>query len=250
MVLLVFVVACSLAFVHHRALVQRRAVAAVRRAGGLAYYDLEWQNCNPILFGPPSWLKWLADNFGVDVVAGVVYVDLGARGTDSILAHVGCLSTLKELNLHGSSVTDEGLSQILGLTSLEVLCLCETSVSDRGAAHLARLTHLDMLHLDRTRVTDRGVKMLGSLRGLRTLSLHLKAMPHLSVLQLRGTSVDDGALEDLRELRRLSFLDLRDTRVTAAGASRLRAALPHTDVISGAAPRSLRVDMDPWWVDY
>ena len=61
----------------------------------------------------------------------------GTQVTDANLAHLGGLTTLKELRLYWTQITDAGLAHLAGLTALERLDLDDTQVSGSGLVHLA-----------------------------------------------------------------------------------------------------------------
>lgn len=60
--------------------------------------------------------------------------------------------------------------------------------------------------------------------------VRLPAMRRVSLLTLEGTSVTDAGLKYLARLRGLDNIDLRNTRVTAEGAKRLKLALPNCQI--------------------
>ncbi len=72
--------------------------------------------------------------------------------------------------------------------------------------------HLVRLNLAKTKVTDAGL-------------VHLAKLTSLTVLDLNGTEITDAGLEHLKRLW-LRRLDVRDTRVTEAGAQMLEQAMP------------------------
>jgi predicted Ser/Thr protein kinase len=71
--------------------------------------------------------------------------------------------------------------------------------------------------LNNRRVTDDDMKRLNGLK-------------HLDWLMLTGTTISDAGLEHLRDLPKLRRVDPRQTRVSAAGVKRLRAAFPGLNV--------------------
>ena len=54
----------------------------------------------------------------------------------------------------------------------------------------------------------------------------LGALPELRVLLMSYTGISDEGLTHLRTLKRLETLDIRKTRVTAAGVKQLQEAIP------------------------
>ena len=73
---------------------------------------VDWRRWKP---GVP---KWLVDRLGVDYFGHVESVALGQPGSPSALRHIGQLSHVKSLDLHGPFVTDAGLAHLEGLTKL------------------------------------------------------------------------------------------------------------------------------------
>lgn len=114
-----------------QARVQRNAVAAIRDAEGVVYYDWEFvleRNDFGGAFGVmtpdghPRGPTWLVKSFGVDYLncvrrAGVLAQD------DAIMFHLGRLSHLQELSVQGGGekCTNSGLANLSGLTELRFL---------------------------------------------------------------------------------------------------------------------------------
>jgi len=226
---------------------QRAAVDAIRRMGGVVYYDYQVyfdksQNA------PPPGPAWLRELFGVDMVASVVNVELGpqkpvdagfddaglqqleeplkalprlewlgvdgAKVTDAGLKHLAGLSQVKRLYIWGTSITDSGLEHIQGLTQLESLVIRETGITDAGLRRLAGLKHLTRLDLTKTKITGPGLR-------------HLEGLENLKLLHLGQTKITDAGLEYLTGFHHLKELYLGDTHVTEEGVKKLREALPN-----------------------
>jgi hypothetical protein len=123
--------------------IQRDAVTAIERAGGIVRYD--WQIKSSQLTG----------------LASLTLLELaGTHVSDAGLAHLNRLTSLVFLSLNGTQVSDAGLAQLKGLSNLSYLCLDKTQVSDAGLAQLSGLTKLSRLNLHGTVVTDSGMKKL------------------------------------------------------------------------------------------
>ena len=177
LVVAVSVPCCWLAVKMRDAQRQRRAVEAIRKAGGWAWvgYDYEFDR-----FGnfPPSQEQepapsWLRDLLGVDFFAEVEVVllddtDFGDAGLQQV---VGGLTNLQCLSLSKTQVTDAGLEHLKGLTNLDTLALNDTQMTDEGLAHLKGSVRLQYLYLGNTHVTDKGIE------GIRT------ALPNCEVLE-------------------------------------------------------------------
>jgi hypothetical protein len=160
----------------------------------------------------------------------------------AILAALGPLPHLKELNLYATEFTDADLERGRGLDELHTLNLSATRITDAGLAALAHFPNLHTLYLNETKVSDAGLRTLRSLANLRNLSLfetritddglaEVAAMKKLEKLTLGGRAISDRGVEQLRGMPKLFSLELFHTRVSAAEADDLRAAMPHLRVL-------------------
>ena len=226
LIVLVLVIGVWLGWIVRSARIQREAVAAIEKAGGIAsYYDWEWTT-GGIIPGRKPWApRWLVDLIGVDY-----------------FGHVTTVAVLLVLNAIRRSVRTGRASH-----STEQLYLVGTSLSDSGctsaradqpsaarpllyAGHRHRvsasegLTNLSLLRLDNTRVTNAGLA-------------HLKGLTNLSLLDLNGTQVTDAGLAHLKGLTNLSDLDLSGTQVTDAGLVHLK-GLTNSPTSTSTALRS------------
>jgi hypothetical protein len=71
--LLVLVAGAAMGWIVNRAHLQRDAVAAIERAGGVVRYDLQNRFLQPVA-GPLRTPGWMADRVGVDYLDTVVSV--------------------------------------------------------------------------------------------------------------------------------------------------------------------------------
>jgi internalin A len=171
----------------NRANDQRRAVAAIRRAGGGVGYDHKGRPWAPAWFRKP-----LGDEFFQEVTS-VQFLER-SRLTDHDLAPLESLDRLDELAIHGAPITDSGLKHISNLTELRILSLWETrGVSDAGLVHLAKLTKLQTLNLYRCDITDAGL-------------VHLRRMTDLETLDLGQSKVTGPGLAHLGRMSKLKRL--------------------------------------------
>ena len=69
----------------------------------------------------------------------------------------------------GSSVTDTSLARVKNMTTLRNLHVRRTQISDDGLARVKELPNLEYLDVSSTKVTDAGLKHLSGLHRLRTL---------------------------------------------------------------------------------
>jgi len=212
LMLLVLAVGGGLAWVVHRAHIQRDAVAAIEKAGGGVVYAFEWEDGHPATPGPIfRSLRWLVDACGVDYFSSVAAVSTGggpgARSDDALMAHVGRLGRLEDLNLYSSpNVTDAGLAHLRRLTALRRLDLSFTGATGAGLRHLKGMTRLKKLELPPGRVTDDDLA-------------HLEGLKHLEWLQGHGSGfeVTDAGMAHLQGLVSLEMLSIPAPRITSAG---------------------------------
>jgi internalin A len=200
----------------HKARLQRDAVAAIEREGGMALYDWEWKD-GTFHRGRPWWPRRLEKLIGIDYLSNVVYVSFDDGISDAKLEMVGCLPRLETLDYFESSATDAGLAHLQGLTRLKNLDLHDSEVTDAGLVHLEGLTGLQELDLSSTPITDAGLVHLEGLTGLRTLSL-------------ANTEVSEAGVVHFKKLTDLRFLDLARTKIDNYAAQELRRALPRAKV--------------------
>jgi internalin A len=189
----------------NRAHEQRRAVAAIRRAGGGISYDYEFSvakgyrrpSARP---WAPAWLRnWLGDEFFQEVTS-VKFINRPV--TDADLSPLASLDCLEEVAIHGAPISDAGLKHVANLKELRILSLWETpGITDAGLAHLSSLTKMQTLNLYRCDVTDAGL-------------VHLRAMDNLDTLHLAETRV---AGPGLAHLARMSKLRRLSTPTNSAG---------------------------------
>lgn len=145
-----------------------------------------------------------------------------------------------EVALGGTRVTDAELARLAVFTELQTLSLFDTSVGDEGLEQVASLGKLQTLYLGRTRVTDAGLKRMATAavgqafqpdnradrQAAKPDLRHDAGLDHLQTLGLSDTGVSDAGVELLTRFATLRSVNLRHTRVSAAGVARLRQARP------------------------
>jgi len=260
---LVLVMGGGLGWVVYRPSVQRRAVAAIRAAGGRVDYEWDWNRPHANQQGDKSrWPRWLFNTLGPDYFGDVVgvyftgpivkaddalmaqigrlhhleslYLTGGSGVTDAGLVHLRNLPRLERLGLSSTGVKGPGLIHIQGLTRLKNLDLINLPVADADLAHLAGLTSLEDLMITGPGVTDAGMTHLAGLTNLKTLQIvfgqitasglvNLRSMSHLLFLNLAGTKVN--RLDPLSLPIEIQSIDLRDTPIDDAGLASVAAFL-------------------------
>jgi hypothetical protein len=186
LIVVVLIVGGLLGWMVRAARIQREAVAAIKKSGGLVQYEWESRNGHRILNGKPWWPKWLVERVGIDYFGHVTYVGFGKQISDVDLVPVGTLRELERLDLNRSPVTDSGLIHLRGLTRLRRLVLVGPKVSDAGLDHLAGLTGLESLILTDAPITDTGL-------------VRLKELIKLKEVSLAGTAVTDAGVRELQQ---------------------------------------------------
>lgn len=101
--------------------------------------------------------------------------------SDTALAALGKIKSLKKLNLWRDAITDEGVSQLAGLTELKWLNLDNTQATDAGLKHLKNMSQLEFLHLGSTGVSDAGMPDIVALQSLKDLKVTRTAVTEAGV---------------------------------------------------------------------
>jgi Leucine rich repeat len=189
MALIVFL-ALPISWVTNRVRTQRRAVGAITRAGGSAWYDFQqvpsgqWDPT--VKNQTPRWLlSCVPEECFQDVTLINLRKELAAGTGDKELSQIAGLSQVEYLDLAGSQVTDDGLAHLRGYKRLKYLYLSNTNITDAGLAHLAGLSELRNLLIDGTHVSDAGLA-------------HLKSLHKLNALGLQGTRMTNSGVNDIK----------------------------------------------------
>jgi hypothetical protein len=240
---LIVVIGLALGWIVHvarEAAVQRSAVAAVTRSGGVAMYEWEWRHNQYIGRGAPSWPSWLVDLFGIDYFGGVRMASLGGSATDDDLSLVGKLAELEGVIIASPEVTDTGIQHLAKLDRLQAVVLWQGDVSAAGLAHLKDLRGLTRLKLGPMKVTEPGMAQVGALRGLRLLEFdhtdvaeaglaELSGLANLQQLLLEGPKFTDGCLEHVVKPPHLARLYVEGTSISEASKAELK-RLPKLEI--------------------
>lgn len=179
---------------------------------------------------------WLGRAFSRCYVCTPFRIESG-RVDDAQMRVIGRLTTLEELDVHGSEVTDAGLAYLRGLVRLRQLNVGSTKISDAGLEHISHLTRLETLYLNDTKISDAGLEYVSRLTRLETLDLcgteisdrgmdHLAKLTTLRRIRLRRTRISQRALLALQKLPRLSHVYV-DRSIEPHAIEELRRAMPH-----------------------
>jgi hypothetical protein len=246
MMAMVLITGVLLSWPIKRANVQRRAVAALRKADSRAYlaYDFEYSADGRVRPNASPWAPaWLRRLIGDEFFQEVDTVSLQGPVTDATMATLEGLQWLRILHLRDSSRIGDGLVHLRGMRNLERLHLCGPAITDAGLVNLRDLAKLRHLDLEATSVTDAGLAHLSVLNELKAIRIHdrggraarlsgsvvtrvtdagLMHLARLHRLRLLEISTAPGVtdlapLDPQRNLPELIFLNLHDTGVTDAG---------------------------------
>lgn len=219
----------------NRAERQRRAVAAIRAAGGQVLYDFQ------AIGDEAPYPVWLSSLLPDDYLADPDAVWLPPSATDDHLRPVGELTSLRRLSLGGAGIGEAGLSHLTDLKDLEELFLDGVRMRGAGLEPTSAFPLKRTAGADGMELTRFALAHIGELTGIKILSLRgtilneeglrsLRRLPHLRELDLSYTRIrmgdawrwlDDAEIEDLRDLDQLEFLDLSRSRVGDASVTRL-----------------------------
>jgi Leucine-rich repeat (LRR) protein len=128
----------------------------------------------------------------------------GSPVTNAGLAHLAELTSIEELDLGGDRIDDAGLAHLAGLPRLRYLML-SGNFSDAGLVHLKKVPSLKILNINIKQFTNAGLAHLSDIAGLENLGLHW----------MEGIT-DDG-LVHLQKMRSLKKLDINHARITDGG---------------------------------
>jgi hypothetical protein len=259
LMVLVLVVGGGIGWKANRARTQRRAVAAIKAAGGSATYDFEYPNNGipkPKEPSAPRWLRRVIGDEYFQEVASVGFSNPVAADDLAViesfdrleaffigdsskigdgLMHLRRLRRLGRIQLTGPGITDDRLAELASVRGLKSIVLQRTPVTDAGLRHFAGLSKLEHLTIyDAQGVTDAGLIPLAKLPRLRSLYLRQaprvtdlafanlrEKLPDLETFALNGTGITDAGLVHLKEMPRLKHLEFQSTKVTDAGLANL-----------------------------
>ena len=171
-------------------------------------------------------------------VSGIQRVDSGLWGlalNDVNMSRLARLTQLESLNLAGANISDRGLDRpghelarrkelhslpkISPLVNLRELDLTRTHVHNADLAVLVKLSNLRRLRLGYAGNVDDGA--------ISTLTNLLE----IEELHLPATNIGDATLDAMQKIATLRKLTVGETKVTAEGIARFRAARPDCEVV-------------------
>lgn len=156
--------------------------------------------------------------------------------TDVALSHLAKLTSLVDLSLSASeNSTAQGMMQLQSLTNLRKLRLSGSAIT--SLAPFAKAVKLsDINAWSSTKIDDAGLAPVAALVNLKEFSsianpisdlTPFSNMKHLRRLTVSSSNVEDDDLPALYGVVTLESISLSYSKVTAAGASKLKQALPN-----------------------
>jgi hypothetical protein len=240
--LTVLVAGLGLAWIVHRAHVQRDAIAAIQACGGQVTYD--WQlkklpNGNSQLDpkGRPHGPAWLVGFLGPDFLNHVERVHLGPTNRNEVLKQVGQLDKVRLITFRAgvdilklasagmNALPNSGLARLQRMADLVTTELSPEPIQGANLKYVKHFTQLERIDLpEDSSVTDADLANFAGLRALSFMGVHdpqitdaglisLEGMTRLKTLLLSRTQVSAAGLKSLRIMTQLDRLNLSQTRV-------------------------------------
>ncbi len=188
--------------------------------------------------------------------------------TDVGMSYIRDMKHLRSMNIFSDKLTNRGLEYLSEAPELEEIWTQKGPLTDaHGLVKLARLpklkhlwtggfpidddqfkelmtraVRLEHLGLGESRITDKGLEAVRCRPELTMLGLgrsplltdqgmaNLLQLPGLGFLGLPETAITDDGLKTLQKIATLKQLDVRGTKVTAAGVAEFQKALPNCKV--------------------
>ncbi|WP_442511737.1 hypothetical protein SH528x_003450 [Novipirellula sp. SH528] len=157
--------------------------------------------------------------------------------TDAGMHYLQPLSQLEELDASYTSITGDGLTVLAGSGRLSYLNLVDIRLVDRDLVFLSQFESLTRLSLSNATFSNDGLASLRALRSLEKLYLgglpvsddgmvHLSNVDSLLQLQIDEIPITDESVRHFSRLSDLRYLRLKNTKISKAGVSTIRRALP------------------------
>ncbi|HEX5443230.1 MAG TPA: hypothetical protein VFW87_05360, partial [Pirellulales bacterium] len=173
----------------------------------------------------PSWLR---EAFGDNEFELVQRIGCG-QIDDAMLADIGAMTGLEEVDLYGGDFTDVGLSRLVHLDRLRRLHISSENITDKGLGKLGVIRSLKELSVFATHVTGSGFRSFSRLESLDITDAPITdaglsticEIEGLRELRLTHTQITDAGLAHLIKSPQLTRLDLVQGHITDAGAAHL-----------------------------
>jgi eukaryotic-like serine/threonine-protein kinase len=154
----------------------------------------------------------------------VVRVQVGGitAVNDETLAKLRDLTACRNVDLMSTEITDTALKHLENFVALQDISVRNTKITGEGFKHLRKCVLLKQVTASDTRLTDQGVE-------------NLRVFP-LECLCAGSSQLSDKGLQVLQSINTLKDLELRESKVTAAGVRKLQAALRNCTIIVSPKP--------------
>jgi hypothetical protein len=222
-------------------LTRRRAVLAIRAAGGqVSFAPRAFVSAPGYLGEVGRYWSSLDAHYKNGQREGRIYslesveaITLPPGAGDEQLAYVCDLPEVAILRLDDSTITQHGLSRVAAELTPTSLGLRHVPITDELLGELAANSWLQRLDLSGTPITDDGLRHLAGAASLQNLILsetavhgeglrHLAGLSSLTRLDLRGTRVTDDGLQHIGNMTGLQWLYLEETPITTSGLRHLK----------------------------
>ena len=238
LMLAVLVVGGLLGWRARRASIQRRAVAEIKAAGGVVFYDYQVINgaIRPNAPHPaPAWLRGsLGDEYFQEpemVMLSGLNPPGGPRPVGETLDAVTRLDHLSRLQTHLVPIDDAAFARLAAMPRLARVSLVDVALTDEALNAVASSPALESLTLESRpgAITARGIERIARQARIKDLALFnvdlpdpvalapLARLTRLETLRLWGSPQDDACLAYLKGLTGMKTIDLRQTRLTDSG---------------------------------
>ncbi len=198
-----------------KAAISRETLQQVASISTLEWLDLSFSDVSDDALEP---LKRLRSLRGLDLSF--------TNATGKALGMVSTLPDLLSLRMEACKVSDDDLKALANMPQLVNLYLGGTQVTDAGLPRIGKLPELVLLDLCDCAITDKGLRSLGHFKQLQ----HLWLSKTIRYGENDRSQLTDGAVEYLSTLKTLIDLQIADSQLTDDGLSRLREALPKTNI--------------------
>ncbi len=148
--------------------------------------------------------------------------------SDSGLAELAGLKSLRELYLANSLVDDAALERIATMPSVKKLRVSKTTIGKAGLDKLAALKLEELDLSECSNLDDAALEPVGKIVSLKKLNLwrdaigdagvaHLAGLVNLEWLNVDNTQLTDAGLKSFKDFGKLTFLHIGSTAVSNAG---------------------------------
>jgi uncharacterized protein (TIGR02996 family) len=172
-----------------------------------------------------------------------IFPEFDIKMGDTGLEGVQNFINLQDLYLNDNSISDATVKRLTSLTKMKKLDLTLGDIKDENCiAAFSGMTDLKSLALHGGNISDGALRHLAGLKKMNSLSIkvsrgsgagfqHLSGLDSLQYLYVHGKGVTDESMQKLHGLKKLELIMAQGSAVTANGAKKLAASLPHVTII-------------------